>query len=163
MLKLFRKKNEEAAKANLAFERAISSKALQENKEKENEIILLQRKVEELEKENAALTNAKEIIARQNIEFAAEIKGLKGAKTKANNKLEQAFKDMANMMVKLDDYQKNIEVAANTMEAIKEICNKSKGATISKKMVLKELGEGNLWEKEVKKTEKSLKKVSAKS
>lgn len=78
------------------------------------------------------------------------------------NALETALKDLGNANAKIkkleinnkalstkngtlrkekQELKDNLNVLQNTMESIKKICNSSKGTTVSKKQILKELGE----------------------
>lgn len=78
---------------------------------------------------------------QENQEKEKKIKNLE-TKIKKNKKdIEIMLNNAEESRAQIDNLERNIEVLQNTIEKLKEICNNSKGNTVSKKKILNELGE----------------------
>jgi len=70
-----------------------------------------------------------------------KIKSLENKNKKLQKDIEILLNNAEESRNQIDNLERNIEVLNNTIEKIKEMCNNSKGAVVSKSKILKELGE----------------------
>lgn len=117
-MKIFGKKKENKQDGEIVIIKMALQEALKELEEERNKNDLLQRKINELQKEEKQ-----------------DYKSLLDSTIKTDKrKIEELRKER-------DNYKNNLEVLQTTIENIRKMCKDKNGRVISSKEILKELGE----------------------